>query len=88
MNPNDTQKIIDEVLSRIPKEELTRLVKTASRAHTAEDIKEIAAGCGQTLTDEQAELLLYLYGEEVPLSPDFLDAVSGGAEREIPTLLC
>ena len=84
MNPNDTQKIIDEVLSRIPKEELTRLVKTASRAHTA----EIAAGCGQTLTDEQAELLLYLYGEEVPLSPDFLDAVSGGAEREIPTLLC
>ena len=81
MNPNKAQKIIDEVINRIPKEELSELVKAASRAHTAQNIKDIAAGYGQTLTDEQAELLLYMYGEEVPLSVDFLDTVSGGAGR-------
>lgn len=81
MNQNNAQKTIDEMINRIPKEELKKLVKAASKAHTAQDIKDIAAGCGQTLTDEQAELLLYMYGEEVPLSPDFLDTVSGGASR-------
>ena len=89
MDQNNIQKTVEEVLSRIPKEELKGLVKAASKAHTAGDIKEIAAGCGQTLTDEQAELLLSMYSEEVPLSPDFLDTVSGGTgEREVATLFC
>ena len=88
MNQENAQKTIEEVLNRIPKEKLAGLVKAASRARTAQDIKEIAAGCGQTLTDEQAELLLNMYSEEVPLSPEFLDTVSGGSEREIPSILC
>ena len=88
MNQENAQKTIEEVLNRIPKEELAGLVKAASRARTAQDIKEIAAGCGQTLTDEQADLLLSMYGEEVPLSPDYLDIVSGGVEREVAAFGC
>lgn len=82
MNQNNAQKIIDEIINRVPKEELTELVKAVSKAHTAQDVKDIAAGCGQTLTDEQAELLLNMYGEEVLLSSDFIDTVTGGAGRE------
>ena len=81
MNQENAKKIIDEVISRVPKEDLTKLVKAASRAHTAGEIKALAAGYGQTLTDEQAELLLCMYSEEVPLSPAFLDTVSGGTGR-------
>ena len=87
MNQNNAQKTIDDIINRVPKKELTKLVKAASKAHTAQDIKDIAAGCGQTLTDEQAELLLNMYGEEVQLSPDFLDTVSGGASR-VESFLC
>ena len=82
MNQDSAKRIVEEVVSLVPREDLTKLVKAATRAHTAADIQKIAAGYGHTLSDEQAEQLLFMYSEEVQLPPDFLDFVSGGTSRE------
>ena len=75
---DNTRKMIEELLRKVPKEKVVEIVKAASEAKTTEDIQAIGKAHGVELTDGQAELLLRLYSEEAELPVEYLDNVSAG----------
>ena len=77
---DNTRKMIEELLGKLPKGKAAELVKAASDAKSAADIQAIAKANSLEITDEQAELFLRLYGEEVELPLEFLNSVSAGTD--------
>ena len=75
---NDNVRKVEELLTKIPKNQFEDIVKAASKAETADDIKAIARDYKVELTDEQAALLMQMYSEEIALPLDYLESVSGG----------
>lgn len=75
---NDDVKKVEELLTLIPKDQFEDIVKAASKAQTADDIKAIAREFEVELSDEQATLLLRMYSEAIDLPLEYLESVSGG----------
>ena len=70
---DNTRKMIEELLRKVPKEKVAEIVRAASEAKTAADIRAIGKAHGVEVTDGQAELLLRLYSEEAELPVEYLD---------------
>ena len=75
---DNTRKMIEELLGKVPKEKIIEIVKAASDAKTTEDIRAIGKAHCVEVPDGQAELLLRLYSEEAELPVEYLDNVSAG----------
>ena len=73
-------------MDKFPKETIAQVIKDVTKAENADEVKEIVRGYGEELTDEQAELLLRLYSEDIVatnsnltnMSGENLDKISGG----------
>ena len=65
-------------MDKFPRETIGAVIKAVTTAGNVEEVKEIVRGYGEELTDEQAEILLNAYSEEIELSDEDVDKVSGG----------
>lgn len=78
---SDIEKIrknLIEMMDKFPRETIGEVIKAVTTAGNVEEVKKIVRGYGEELTDEQAEILLKAYSEEIVLSDEDLDKVSGG----------
>ena len=69
---------MEKMVAKIPKKQFNEVIKSISEASSVDEVISIAKGYGADLSKEEAELALHTYAEEIELTTDYLDMVSGG----------